>query len=157
MNREPQGQYGIIFATVSPRAIALNNTGETRAERASSCTFQVRRCLESELRKKEKQMSDAKVTNDHHVIRKWVEARGGNPSRVRGTGGKGSGVLRIDYPGYSGEETLEAIEWDEFFEGFEENNLAFLYQDETQDGELSRFSKLIERGADQSAAKAKSA
>jgi hypothetical protein len=102
-------------------------------------------------------MSDAKVTIDHDVIRKWVEARGGHPAIVKATGGKGSGVLRIDYPGYSGEETLEAIEWDEFFEGFEENNLAFLYQDETKDGEQSRFSKFIERGSEQSAAKAKGA
>lgn len=102
-------------------------------------------------------MSDAKVTTNHDVIRKWVEARGGNPSRVKGTRGKGSGVLRIDYPGFSGEETLEAIEWDEFFEGFEENNLSFLYQDETKDGELSRFSKFVERGSEEKAAKAKSA
>lgn len=102
-------------------------------------------------------MSDAKVITDHDAIRKWVEARGGNPARVKGTDGKGSGVLRIDYPGFSGEETLEAIEWDEFFEGFEENNLAFLHQDKTKDGELSRFSKFVERGSEQSTAKAKSA
>ncbi|HSS22772.1 MAG TPA: lipocalin/fatty-acid binding family protein [Pyrinomonadaceae bacterium] len=102
-------------------------------------------------------MSDAKVTSDHGAIQKWVEARGGHPARVKGTGGKGSGVLRIDYPGYSGEETLKAIEWDEFFEGFEENNLAFLHQDKTKEGELSRFSKFVERGSEQGAAKGKGA
>ncbi|HEV7395611.1 MAG TPA: hypothetical protein VGN86_03785 [Pyrinomonadaceae bacterium] len=53
--------------------------------------------------------------------------------------------MRIDYPGYSGEERLEPISWDDFFAGFEENNLAFLYQEETKDGKESRFSKLIDR------------
>lgn len=55
------------------------------------------------------------------------------------------GVLLIDYPGYSGTETLETISWDEFFQGFEENKLAFLYQDEIKVGDESRFSKLINR------------
>jgi hypothetical protein len=75
-----------------------------------------------------------------------VEERGGSPARVKGTGKKkDEGVLRIDYPGYSGEETLEAITWDEFFAAFEKHRLAFLYQEETKDGKKSRFSKLIDR------------
>ena len=90
--------------------------------------------------------AESKVTTNHNEIRKWVEARGGHPARVKGTGdGDGSGVLRIDYPGFSGENRLEEITWDDFFETFEANNLAFLYQNETKDGEESRFSKLIER------------
>jgi hypothetical protein len=40
---------------------------------------------------------------------------------------------------------LEEITWDEFFDGFDTNKLAFLYQDKTADGKLSRFSKLIDR------------
>jgi hypothetical protein len=91
-------------------------------------------------------MSDVKVTTDHEEIRRWVEERGGHPSRVKGTDEKNrSGVLVIDYPGYSGTQTLEKITWDEFFEGFEANELAFLYQDETKRGGESRFSKLINR------------
>src|SRR6267143_5269820 len=91
-------------------------------------------------------MSDAKTTTNHEQIKSWVEERGGHPARVKGTATKGSsGVLVIDYPGYSGTQTLEAISWDEFFRGFEENNLAFLYQDETKAGDESRFSKLINR------------
>jgi hypothetical protein len=68
------------------------------------------------------------------------------PPGVKGTNGKGTaGVLVIDYPGYSGTQTLERINWEEFFQGFEENKLAFLYQDETKAGDDSRFSKLINR------------
>jgi len=100
-------------------------------------------------------MSEAKVTIDHNEIRQWVEARGGHPAKVRETDKQGgSGVLRIDYPGYSGEERLEAVGWDEFFEGFEENNLAFLYQEETKAGDESRFSKLIDRDSTTAESKA---
>jgi hypothetical protein len=84
--------------------------------------------------------SEAKVTTDQEEIRNWVEERGGHPARVKGTE-----LLRIDYPGFSGEERLEEISWDDFFEAFEENNLAFLYQEKTKDGKQSRFSKLVDR------------
>ena len=90
----------------------------------------------------------SQTTTDHDEIRKWVDERGGHPARVKGTNkGKTAGVLRIDYPGYSGNDSLEEITWEEFFDGFEKNELAFLYQDETKDGELSRFSKLVDRNA----------
>jgi len=92
-------------------------------------------------------MSEAKTTTDHALIKQWVEKRGGHPARVKGTNEKKAtgGVLVIDYPGYSGTQTLETITWDEFFQGFEDNKLAFLYQDETKAGDESRFSKLINR------------
>jgi hypothetical protein len=92
-------------------------------------------------------MASSKTTTDHDEIRKWVTERGGFPTRVKGTNDKGSGVLRINYPGYSGDEELEPITWTEFFKGFDENKLAFLYQDETRSGEESRFSKLINRAS----------
>ena len=88
--------------------------------------------------------SESKVTTNHDEIRRWVEDRGGHPARVKDTESKNSpGLLRIDYPGFSGEQRLEEITWDEFFEGFEENNLAFLYQDKTKDGKQSRFHKFV--------------
>ena len=89
---------------------------------------------------------ESKTTTNHNEIRRWVEERGGQPARVKDTESKNSqGLLRIDYPGFSGEDSLETISWDEFFEGFDENGLAFLYQEETKDGKQSRFSKLINR------------
>jgi hypothetical protein len=90
--------------------------------------------------------AESKTTTNHDEIKKWVESRGGKPATVKGTGdGEEAGVLRIDFPGYSGEDSLEPISWDEFFEKFEENKLKFLYQDKTADGKESRFSKLISR------------
>jgi hypothetical protein len=87
------------------------------------------------------------VTTDHNEIRRWVEERGGHPATVRRTESEGHepGILRIDYPGYSGRESLEEISWDDFFDKFEKEKLAFLYQDETAGGDCSRFSKLISR------------
>ena len=93
-------------------------------------------------------MSEAKVTTNHSQIQKWTEERGGHPARVIGTDkGDSSGILRIDYKGFSGEDTLEEISWEEFFDAFEENKLAFLYQDKVSDGKQSRFSKLIDRNS----------
>ena len=87
-------------------------------------------------------MAEAKTTTDHNEIRRWVEERGGFPACVKGTGDKNDpGLLRIDYPGFSGEQRLEKISWEEFFTKFDSEKLAFLYQDEPD----SRFSKLIDR------------
>lgn len=65
---------------------------------------------------------------------------------MRGTGGKGdTGLLRIDFPGYSGADSLEEISWDEFFEKFDDQGLALVYQERTKDGEPSNFNKLVSR------------
>ena len=85
-------------------------------------------------------------TTDHELIRTWVEERGGKPACVRGTGGKlDTGMLRIDMPGYSGKTSLAPISWDDWFEKFDEKQLAFLYQDETAGGKKSNFNKLVSR------------
>ena len=96
---------------------------------------------------KTKTSHESKVTTNHEEIQNWVEERGGTPATVKGTERGGSALLRIDYPGYSGEDTLEAITWEEFFEIFDENNLAFLYQEATEGGGKSRFSKFVNRNA----------
>ena len=90
-------------------------------------------------------MAESKTTTDHEEIRRWAEARDGKPAAVAGTGGgDDAGLLRINFPG-GAEESLEDVSWDEWFEKFEEKNLAFLYQDETASGEESRFFKLVSR------------
>jgi hypothetical protein len=86
----------------------------------------------------------SKKTTDHETIRRWAEERGGRPARVRDTGsGDDPGVLRIDFN--EPDERLEQIPWDEFFQKFEEQRLAFLYQDETAGGQESRFFKFVRR------------
>ena len=88
--------------------------------------------------------SDSKTTTNHNEIQRWVEARDGHPATVKGTGGRdAAGVLRIDFPGYAGDDRLEELSWDDFFKKFDESRLAFLYQDETEAGDTSRFSKFV--------------
>lgn len=92
-------------------------------------------------------MSDASATRttDHDTIRRWAEARQGRPAAVRETGaGDDPGILRIDFEGTE-PEGLERIGWDEFFEKFEAAKLAFLYQDDTKSGDVSRFFKFVRR------------
>jgi hypothetical protein len=81
----------------------------------------------------------AKTTTDHEEIRRWVEQRGGRPARVKGTGGEDAGLLRIDFG--EDDESLETIDWEEWFETFDGSGLAFLYEDEPE----SRFNKLVSR------------
>ncbi|WP_437758219.1 lipocalin/fatty-acid binding family protein [Sorangium sp. So ce1389] len=96
------------------------------------------------------------MTIDHDEIREWVEARGGHPATVKRTEKNGEpGVLRIDFPGFSGEDTLEEISWDDFFAKFEESNLAFVYQEAKASGEPSYFSRLVSRPDDMGGSKAK--
>ena len=90
-------------------------------------------------------MSTSKTTTDLNVIKKWAEERDGKPTKVKGVGGKYDGIIRINFPGYSGEDTLEDISWDEWYKIFQDRKLAFLYQDETAGGKESRFFKLVER------------
>ena len=92
-------------------------------------------------------MAQAMATTDHDTIKRWVEARRGHPAVVKTTErrrGRG-GLLRIDFD--PAEESLDAIGWDEFFEIFEENELVFLYQDQTASGRKSRFNKFVSRDA----------
>jgi hypothetical protein len=90
---------------------------------------------------------ETRTTTDHEAIRRWAEERGGRPARVTGTGtGDGdAGILRIDFDDGDRDEALEEIDWDEWFRTFDENGLAFVYQEHTADGALSRFSKIVRR------------
>ena len=93
-------------------------------------------------------MAQAKVTTDHDEIRKWAEARGGRPAAVRRTHSKDNvGIIRIEFPNAPNAKdgALGEISWEEFFEKFDESNLALLYQEETAKGELSNFNKLVGR------------
>jgi hypothetical protein len=90
--------------------------------------------------------SQSTTTTDHDEIRRYVEERDGKPASVKGTGDDSDpGILRIDFPGGAGEESLEHMEWDEWFAKFEENGLAAILQERKADGEPSTFIKLVSR------------
>jgi hypothetical protein len=90
-------------------------------------------------------MAEGHVTTDHAKIRRWAEERGGHPATVKGTGKGEPGILRLDFPPKDAD--LEEISWADFFEKFESADLAFLYQDRTEDGSVSRFHKFVSRSS----------
>jgi hypothetical protein len=88
------------------------------------------------------------TTTDPEVIKAWAQARGGRPASVEGTeSGSDAGILRLEFPdGPAGQaDDLEEVDWQPFFDTFEERDLAFVYQERTSDGEISRFNKFVSR------------
>lgn len=92
-------------------------------------------------------MSRTRATTDHDEIRRWAEARGGRPARAVGIEKDDDDfcVLRIEFDDAT--ETLEPATWDAWFEAFDEEGLALVYQEENAEGETSRFNKLVARDA----------
>lgn len=91
--------------------------------------------------------TQSKTTTNHDQIRRWAEARHAQPARVKGTGSRGRdpGMIRLDFPGYSGRGKLEPISWDQWFKSFDDNDLALVYQEKTAGGQRSNFNKLVAR------------
>ncbi|MEL6311520.1 MAG: hypothetical protein AAGJ53_02505 [Pseudomonadota bacterium] len=89
-------------------------------------------------------MADTSTTTDHDTIRAWTTKRQGYPAHVTETATDGEpGILEIGFQNPDGR--LKELSWDEFFEAFEENKLAFLHAEEDDDGGLSRFCKFVSR------------
>jgi hypothetical protein len=86
-------------------------------------------------------MSQAIATTDHDEIRRWVESRKGHPAMVKSThhNGREGGLLRIDFD--PPQDSLERVDWEEFFATFDDSELAFLYQPEGN----SHFVKFVSR------------
>lgn len=87
-------------------------------------------------------MANPKVTTDHEEIRHWVEEHEGRPATETGSVGKNEGrVVKIFFPDQYTSNPVEEITWDEFFEKFEQEDLAFMYKED----EDSRFFRIVER------------
>lgn len=82
------------------------------------------------------------ATRNHEVIRQWADERQAVPATVESTERDGSaGVLRLDFPGYGGQQ-LQEISWEEWFRTFDERELVFLFQEHKADGSMSNFFRL---------------
>jgi hypothetical protein len=93
-------------------------------------------------RKDQETGGGARTTTDHDEIRSWAEAHGGVPAAVERTHQGGDvGIIRIMFPKApnSKHDALTEISWDEFFDEFDDRDLALLYEPD------SLFSKLIGR------------
>ena len=85
---------------------------------------------------------NTRTTTERSKIQQWVQERDGVPAVVEGTE-----ILRIDFlddeDASDEDESLKEISWNEFFRIFDDRELVFLYQEETSDGDVSRFSKFV--------------
>jgi hypothetical protein len=82
---------------------------------------------------------------DHDSIREWAEHHGATPASVRGTGHTGdAGIIRLDFEGYSGAESLAPVDWDEWFRTFDDRQLALIVDDK---GTAPNFNKLVARAS----------
>ncbi len=89
-------------------------------------------------------MSEGKVTTEHREIQQWAEERGAVPAAVKSTRSEEDpGILRFDFP--PRDTALAPLEWEDFFAKFDAEGLAFLYQERTADGQMSRFHKFVNR------------
>ena len=84
------------------------------------------------------------TTTDHETIRTWVEQRGSMPARVNELAGDDPGSLAI-MPKGKEDDSLDPIPWDEFFETFEDEGLAFVYRTETMGPEKQLYYEFVPR------------
>lgn len=88
----------------------------------------------------------SRTTQDHDQIRRWAETRHAIPCEVASTRQDGeAGILRFCFPKSRNrnDAALHQIDWNQFFDKFDENHLSLLYQDKTSTGSRSNFNKLI--------------
>lgn len=147
MAREPERKKSRAQAGRSKSAGAKKTTRGASAKRTTAkATRRTASASSQRQQARSTARSTAHTTTDHDEIRNWAEERGASPACVRRTGGEGDvGMIRLDFPGYSGAQSLEHISWDEWFEKFDESNLALVYQETTARGQKSNFNKLIGR------------
>jgi hypothetical protein len=82
------------------------------------------------------------ATRSHEVIQHWAEEREAHPATVPGTEhADRPGVLRFNFPGYGG-NSLQEIDWDEWFKSFDDRDLVFVFQEHKTDGAQSNFFRI---------------
>lgn len=85
-------------------------------------------------------MASSEQTTDHAAIKSWTEQHDGVPAVIDDDGK--TKVLRIHFPDASNDDdSFTEVEWEEFFEIFEDSKLSFLH---STDGE-STFHKFVGR------------
>jgi hypothetical protein len=122
-----------------------SNDSTDRADGSASQAAQEADAVENvERNTKSQTTASSYTTTDPEVIRAWAEARGGTPASATGdTEGNDAGLLRIEFRDDSGK--LEDVDWEPFFKTFEDRKLAFVYQEKTSNGEVSRFNRFVSR------------
>lgn len=89
---------------------------------------------------------ETKVTTDHDEIRRWAQERNGRPVSVKHDPLNPNGcTIQIDFLYDRFDDNIHEISWDEFFDAFERDEMALVYQTETEGGRMSRFGRIVRR------------
>tara|TARA_B100000678_G_scaffold262356_1_gene244438 strand:+ start:822 stop:1067 length:246 start_codon:yes stop_codon:yes gene_type:complete len=79
-------------------------------------------------------------TTDHKTIKQWAKEHDASPATVRNESKESdTSIIRFDINGNN--ENLHEINWEHFFELFEQNELALVYEPD------SNFNKLVSRNS----------
>ncbi len=98
-------------------------------------------------------MAQTKVTTNHGEIIRWVQKHKGKPQiAVDPQAGSDLPIIRIDFPGagvdnfLGSDEITRNLSWEEFFRFFDEERLAFIYEDRDKLADPSLAYRFIKRG-----------
>jgi hypothetical protein len=80
------------------------------------------------------------ITIEHAQIIDWTQSRGGHPAINREPAGVATPIIS-----FANEANETPASWDEWMSVFDGDKWAFIYQDRTPEGELSRMWKVIPR------------
>jgi hypothetical protein len=125
-------------------------TAQDRADGRASEAAQAADAVDEVRRNTKTQTTAASyTTTDHEVIRAWADERGAVPAAVDTTGDEpdhepDAGLLRLEF---RDRDSLHEVDWEPFFRTFEDRKLAFVYQEKTSGGDVSRFNKFVKRSA----------
>jgi hypothetical protein len=81
------------------------------------------------------------ITIEHEQIIGWVQSRGGHPVIKRESPQSTSPSISFS------DEDTGTVSWEQWMSVFDRDGWAFIYQDRTPEGELSRMWKIIPRFA----------
>lgn len=82
------------------------------------------------------------VTRDARTIVEWATARDANPVVVGDDQGDRLDALILDFPGQAPPAEGRPTTWDEWMRIFTTADLRFVFQEQTNDGQLSRYYRL---------------
>ena len=80
------------------------------------------------------------MTHDHAEIKNWIKARDGRPAMLKDE----PNALTLRFKELES-GAMKLISWTKFFQRFEEDNLALVYQEVGDGGEIRSFCRLLPR------------
>lgn len=136
----------VSFVSGDTAAVASKRSPDIEDDSASPISKQRAGMVPTGIRMSEDttRTGDTETTTDHDTIREWVEERGSTAAQVTEPVGDDPGSLAV-VPEGKMDDSVRGISWEAFFEIFEDEELAFVYQIDKDDPDEQWFCTFIER------------